>query len=511
MSKNRKKNTPRPRGGGVPGGRSFPWSISIAVLIIAGLVSVIAYNMVPKAIERTEAQKYAPSADNPDPSLSIEGVTEIEYAAGNHIQAPQRVAYDQTPPLGGAHDQYWATCTGIVYPEPIRTENAVHSLEHGAVWIAYNPDSLNPSDVDALTSQVNGKPYSLMSPFPGIDSPVSIQSWGHQLKVDSVDDPRIAKFITALKQNPNTHPEAGASCATVPEDSTRTLLSPSTHLRQALTRFPQRRSSQPLVFPQQRPHLRRRSRGVAKMVEHEAVSIQSESVSDSSGKRHATPAAVLVVGIVIALLIGIIIGLWAKGRIENTSQGVPAVGAVEVGFAQDMSVHHGQAVEMSSLALVNTADPAIRTLAYDVVTTQQSQIGMMQGWLSIWDRPARSTGEYMEWMPSTSSAMNHSMPGMSTGQSDSGVTESVAMPGMASPAELAELRTLTGPAFEIRYLQLLLRHHQGGIPMAQYAADNADLPVVTNLARQIAATQQAESTALRELLAVRGAQPIPMN
>lgn len=101
MSKNRKKNTPPrpPRGGGVPGGRSFPWSISIAVLIIAGLVSVIAYNMVPKAIERTEAQKYAPSADNPDPSLSIEGgVTEIEYAAGNHIQAPQRVAYDQTPP-----------------------------------------------------------------------------------------------------------------------------------------------------------------------------------------------------------------------------------------------------------------------------------------------------------------------------------------------------------------------------------------------------------------------------
>ncbi|GAA3135761.1 hypothetical protein GCM10020255_011490 [Rhodococcus baikonurensis] len=82
----------------MPGGRSFPWSISIAVLIIAGLVSVIAYNMVPKAIERTEAQKYAPSADNPDPSLSIEGVTEIEYAAGNHIQAPQRVAYDQTPP-----------------------------------------------------------------------------------------------------------------------------------------------------------------------------------------------------------------------------------------------------------------------------------------------------------------------------------------------------------------------------------------------------------------------------
>lgn len=247
------------------------------------------------------------------------------------------------------------------------------------------------------------------------------------------------------------------------------------------------------------------------MVEHGAAPIQSESISDSSGKRHDTPPAVLVVGVVIALLIGIIIGLWAKGRIENTSQGLPPVSAVEVGFAQDMSVHHGQAVEMSSLALVNTTDPAIRTLAYDVVTTQQSQIGMMQGWLSLWDRPARSTGEYMEWMPSTSSSMTHSMPGMSTGQSDSDTNPSAAMPGMASPVELAELRALTGPAFEIRYLQLLLRHHQGGIPMAQYTADNADLPVVTNLARQIAATQQTESTALRELLAVRGAQPIPMN
>ncbi|MEU2229152.1 DUF305 domain-containing protein, partial [Streptomyces sp. NPDC018347] len=103
-----------------------------------------------------------------------------------------------------------------------------------------------------------------------------------------------------------------------------------------------------------------------------------------------------------------------------------------------------------------------------------------------------------------------SMPGMSTAQSDAEAT-AVSMPGMATSAELAELRALTGPAFEIRYLQLLLRHHQGGIPMAQYAADNAALPAVTNLARQIAVTQQAESTALQNLLADRDAQPIPMN
>src|SRR3546814_2510435 len=105
MSKNRKKNTPRPRGGGVPGGRSFPWSISIAVLIIAGLVSVIAYNMVPKAIERTEAQKSAPSADNPDPSLSIEGVTERSEEHTSELQALMRTSYavfclNKTDPSG---------------------------------------------------------------------------------------------------------------------------------------------------------------------------------------------------------------------------------------------------------------------------------------------------------------------------------------------------------------------------------------------------------------------------
>lgn len=238
--------------------------------------------------------------------------------------------------------------------------------------------------------------------------------------------------------------------------------------------------------------------------------IERQPVAASPADRRHTPPAVLVVGIVIALLLGIVIGLWVQGKIADTSSGTSSAESVDIGFAQDMSVHHGQAVEMSSLALVNATDPAIRTLAFDVVTTQQSQIGMMQGWLTLWDRPARSSGGYMEWMPMPSVSMDHSMPGMSTAQSDAEAT-AVSMPGMATSAELAELRALPAPAFEIRYLQLLLRHHQGGIPMAQYAADNAALPAVTNLARQIAVTQQAESTALQNLLADRDAQPIPMN
>ena len=122
------------------------------------------------------------------------------------------------------------------------------------------------------------------------------------------------------------------------------------------------------------------------MVEHEAVSIQSESVLRFIGQTPCHAGRSVGVGIVIALLIGIIIDLWAKGADREHLAGGPSRrrsgGRLRAGH---VGSPRGKAVEMSSLALVNTADPAIRTLAYDVVTTQQSQIGMMQGWLSIWD------------------------------------------------------------------------------------------------------------------------------
>lgn len=124
-------------------------------------------------------------------------MTKIEYPAGNHIQAPQRVAYDKSPRFGGAHDQYWATCTGIVYPEPIRTANAVPSLGYGAVWMSYNPDRMRGDDIAVLASNLDGEPYTLMSPYPGLDSSVSLQSWGHQLKLDDVRDQRISQFVAA--------------------------------------------------------------------------------------------------------------------------------------------------------------------------------------------------------------------------------------------------------------------------------------------------------------------------
>jgi hypothetical protein len=103
-----------------------------------------------------------------------------------------------------------------VYDQPVRTENMVHSLEHGAVWIAYNPDLVDDATVSALEAKVDGRTYMSMSPYPGLDAPISLQSWGHQLKVDSVDDERIDHFIEALRLNRYAYPEVGASCSTLP-------------------------------------------------------------------------------------------------------------------------------------------------------------------------------------------------------------------------------------------------------------------------------------------------------
>ncbi|CAM4338921.1 DUF3105 domain-containing protein [Nocardia ninae] len=196
------------------GGRRMRWDMVGAAVVIVALIGVLAYNYVPKYLDQADAQRYSPSAAQPDPSDRIDGVEKKEYPAGKHVAGSQRVAYNQSPPFGGPHDQYWATCTGMAYPQPIRSENAVHSLEHGAVWITYNADLVGERDVAALQAKVKGKPYMLMSPYPGLSAPVTLQSWGRQLEVDSADDKRIDQFITALRQNQNTHPEFGASCST---------------------------------------------------------------------------------------------------------------------------------------------------------------------------------------------------------------------------------------------------------------------------------------------------------
>ncbi|MGN9813589.1 DUF3105 domain-containing protein [Micromonospora sp. BQ11] len=117
---------------------------------------------------------------------------------GKHQQGA--ITYAQQPPVAGPHNNSWQNCMGDVYDAPIASEHAVHSLEHGAVWITYRPD-LPADQVEKLAAKVRGNEKLMMSPFEGLDKPISLQAWGYQLKVDNADDGRIDEFIKTLKVN----------------------------------------------------------------------------------------------------------------------------------------------------------------------------------------------------------------------------------------------------------------------------------------------------------------------
>ncbi len=210
-----------------------------------------------------------------------------------------------------------------------------------------------------------------------------------------------------------------------------------------------------------------------------------------------------------ALLVLIAVGLVLLGGGLAVAFGIgrpqapatPAADSVDAGFARDMSHHHIQAVEMADLAADRSHDPAVRLMAFDIGSTQNNQVGRMQGWLSLWGLPL-SGGTPMSWMGGT-------MPGMA-GMTMSPVADAdTAMPGMASEAELAQLRSLTGRAFDVQFLRLMIRHHEGGKPMAQYGAAHAAVPAVRLLAQTIADTQSAEVQTLTAMLTARGGTPLP--
>ncbi|BCJ72591.1 hypothetical protein CS0771_21350 [Catellatospora sp. IY07-71] len=134
-----------------------------------------------------------------DRAQSIDGITHFSQEFGREHTYDQ-VKYEQSPPVGGNHSYVWQTCTGNVYDAPIPNEHAMHSLEHGAVWITYRPD-LPADQVEKLKARVNGVEKMFMSPYEGLDKAISLQAWGYQLKVDNADDARIGDFISALRVN----------------------------------------------------------------------------------------------------------------------------------------------------------------------------------------------------------------------------------------------------------------------------------------------------------------------
>ena len=119
------------------------------------------------------------------------------------------VAYPQSPPVGGDHNPAWQNCG--VYDTPVANENAVHSLEHGAVWLAYRPD-LPADQVEVLRALARGHSHILVSPYPGLTEAVVATAWGKQLRLDSVTDPRLVQFIANYEEGPQA-PESGVTCS----------------------------------------------------------------------------------------------------------------------------------------------------------------------------------------------------------------------------------------------------------------------------------------------------------
>jgi uncharacterized protein (DUF305 family) len=213
-----------------------------------------------------------------------------------------------------------------------------------------------------------------------------------------------------------------------------------------------------------------------------------------TGSARALRTALLAVIAVGLVLLGgglsVVLGLGG-----DDAPAVPGTDSVDAGFSRDMAVHHLQGVEMANVALERSEDPEVRQLAFDISSTQTNQTGRMQGWLSLWGVPPTG-GETMAWMAGDG-GHGHAM------------TDDGLMPGMATEDELAELRSLSGTAFDVEFLRLMIRHHQGGREMAEYASEHAAVPAVARLARTIAETQTAETGTMSDMLAARGGTPLP--
>lgn len=178
-------------------------TIGISGIVVAGLVGFGVY--VINNENEEDAQKVAARKD----PITGEKTWDAKKLGRNHVEGA--VSYPEKPPVGGDHHQAWMNCDAKVYKEPVPNENAVHSLEHGAVWVTYT-DKVSDEDKATLEKKVKKTPYSLISPFKDQAGAIMLTAWGKQLTVDSAKDERVEKFFNKYVLGEQT-PEKGASCA----------------------------------------------------------------------------------------------------------------------------------------------------------------------------------------------------------------------------------------------------------------------------------------------------------
>jgi hypothetical protein len=164
----------------------------------------------------------AASVVDPSDDAEVAGVTVVAVSSANHVSGT--VDYPSNPPAGGDHNGAWQNCG--FYTKEIIPELAVHSLEHGAVWITYRPD-VGASTLAAVEALAGVHGHVLASPYPDNPSPVVLSAWGRQVGVDAPDDPVVAQFLATYLEDGPTTPEPGAACSGavgMPPDQPTTLV-----------------------------------------------------------------------------------------------------------------------------------------------------------------------------------------------------------------------------------------------------------------------------------------------
>ena len=164
---------------------------SVAGLAVVGtIITVVVLN----------GQRVAPE------DIEIEGLDTITI--GSYLHSDEPIDYDLNPPAGGDHAYGWLNCG--VYEQPVPAENAVHSLEHGALWISYDPAEVDAAGVQQLRDAMPDT-YVILAPLEDAPAPVVLTAWGQQLHVESTDDERIDQFIRKFWRSADV-PEPNAVC-----------------------------------------------------------------------------------------------------------------------------------------------------------------------------------------------------------------------------------------------------------------------------------------------------------
>lgn len=192
-------------------------AIGLSAAVVTGLLGLGTYMLLETSeasdrnaqsgaqdAKQTEREQQKPAAG----PIAGEKSWDAGKLTRNHVTTA--VAYPMEPPVGGDHNPAWLNCDGVVYEKPVPNVNAVHSLEHGAVWVTYN-DRVADADVRKLAARVGSTPFSLMSPYPGQAGPIMLSAWGKQVTVNGADDRRVAQFLAQYVQGKQT-PEPGAPC-----------------------------------------------------------------------------------------------------------------------------------------------------------------------------------------------------------------------------------------------------------------------------------------------------------